>query len=128
MQAVPVRQLRSQEEAKVVARHPAPTATRERAVPTPVRSQAENASPAREPRQVAKPAMTTAEPQPPAAKKEVRQADEQSRVAKPAEQKHAPQEKARETKSEKRQPAPAAVEARPETRPQANMSPSRRLK
>ena len=123
MQAVPVRQLRSQEEAKVVARHPAPTATRERAVQMPVRSQAEKAPPAREPRQVEKPAIPTAEPQPPAARKEVHQTDEQSRVVKPAEQQRAPQEKARETKSENRQPAPAAVEARPETRPQANHEP-----
>ena len=145
MQAVPVRQLRSQEEAKVVTRHPAPTATRERAVPPPVRSQAENAPPAhatrpveqktvpapahsqaenapsaREPRQVEKPAQPATQSQPPATKQEVRQADEQGRGVKPAEEQRAPQEKARETKSENRQPAPAAVEARPETRPQAN--------
>ena len=119
MQAVPVRQLRSQEEAKVVARHPAPTSTRERAVPTPVRSQAENAPPVREPRQVEKPAMTATEPQPPATKSEVHQADGQSRAAKPDEEKRAQQEKVRETEGEKRQPVPAAVEARPETRPQA---------
>jgi hypothetical protein len=123
MQAVPVRQLRSQEEAKVVAKHPAPTAARERAVPTPVRSQAEKAPPVREPRQVEKPAIPTAEPQPPAAKKEVHQTDEQSRVTKPDEEKRLQQEKARETESEKSRPIPAAVEARTETKPQAKHEP-----
>jgi hypothetical protein len=123
MQAVPVRQLRSQEEAKVVARHPAPTATRERAVPTPVRSQAEKTPPAREPRQVEKPAIPAAEPQPPAARNQVHQADEQSRVTKPDEEKRAQQEKARAKESERGKPMPAAVEAKPETRPQAKHEP-----
>ena len=123
MQAVPVRQLRSQEEAKVVARHPAPTATRERAVPTPVHSQAEKTPPAREPRQVEKPAIPAAEPQPPAARNQVHQADEQSRVTKPDEEKRAQQEKARAKESERGKPMPAAVEAKPETRPQAKHEP-----
>ncbi len=59
VEAVPVRALRNKEEAKVVARHPTPTSTGEKAVQTPVRSQAEKTLPASEPRQVAKPAMTT---------------------------------------------------------------------
>jgi hypothetical protein len=117
MQAVPVRQLRSKEEAKVVARHPTPTSTSERAVP--VHNQAEKALPAREPRQIEKPPITRAEPQPPATRNEVHQADGQSRAAKLDEEKRARQEKAREQESEKGRPIPAAVEARPETKPEA---------
>jgi hypothetical protein len=142
MQAVPVRQLRSKEEAKVVARHPTPT--RQKAVPPPVHNQAEkplpareprqvdqkavpspahnqagNAPPPHEPRQVEKPVLSTAVPQPPAAKQAVRQADEQSRAAKLDEEKRAQQENARATESTKRQPVPAAVEAKPETKPEA---------
>jgi hypothetical protein len=56
VQAVPVRQLRSKEEAKVVVKHPTPTSTSEKAVQTPVRIQAEKALPASEPHQVVKPA------------------------------------------------------------------------
>jgi hypothetical protein len=143
MQAVPVRQLRSKEEAKVVAKHPTPPPASQKAVPTPVHNQAEKAPPAREPRQVEqkvipppahnqaenapptrgeprqveKPAITTA--QPPAARNQARQADEQSRAAKLDEEKRAQQEKARETESMKRQPVPAAVEAKPEPKPEA---------
>jgi hypothetical protein len=145
MQAVPVRQLRSKEEAKVVAKHPTPPPASPKAVPTPVHNQAEKAPPAREPRQVEqkvipppahnqaenapptrgeprqveKPAITTAEPQPPAARNQARQADEQSRAAKLDEEKRAQQEKARETESMKRQPVPAAVEAKPEPKAEA---------
>jgi hypothetical protein len=116
MQAVPVRELRSKEEAKVVAKRPTPKSTSERAVPTPVRSQAEKALPASEPRPIAKPAITTAEPQPPATKKEVRPADVPTPVTKSAEEKRAQQEKARETESVTGKSVPAAVEAKPETK------------
>jgi hypothetical protein len=125
VQAVPVRELRSKEETKVAAKHATPTSTSEKAVQTPVRSQAEKALPASEPRQVAKPAITTAEPPPRATKKEVVQTDEQSRAAKLDEDKRAQQEKAQEMKSEKKQPVPAAVEAKPEakheTKPEAKV-------
>jgi len=115
VQAVPVRELRNKEEAKVVVKHPTPTSTSEKAVQTPVRSQAEKALPAREPRQVAKPVVTTAEPQPSAAKNKVQQS-EQNRIAKLDEKKRAQQ-----TESEKKQPAPAAVEAKPGTKPEAKI-------
>jgi hypothetical protein len=118
MQAVPVRQLRNKDEAKVVARHPIQTAPRAQAVPTPVRPQDEKAAPARDSRPVEKPAMTTAKPQPPAAKQDVRQADEQRHVAPPDAQKRAPQEKAQPSESKSRQPLPAAEAARQETRPE----------
>jgi len=83
IQAVPVRELRGKEEAKVVAKRPTPTSTAEK---------------------------------PSATKKDVQQADEQSRVAKLDEEKRAQQEKAREMESEKKQPVPAAVEAKPEAK------------
>jgi hypothetical protein len=119
VQAVPVRELRNKEEAKVVAKRPTSTSTSEKAVQTPVRSQAEKALPAREPRQVAKPVVTTAEPQPPATKKEVLQVDEQNRAAKLDAEKRAQQETARETESKKVKSVPAAVEARPEIKSEA---------
>jgi hypothetical protein len=106
IQAVPVRELRNKEEAKVAAKRPTPTSISEKAVQTPVRSQ------------VAKPAVTTAESRPPATKKEVLQAAEQSRIAKLDEEKRAQQEKARDTESAKVKPVPAAVEAKPEARPE----------
>jgi hypothetical protein len=125
VQAVPVRELRTKEEAQVVAKHPTPTSTSEKAVQTPVRRQAEKALPASEPRPVAKPAITTAAPQPPATKTEVHQAAEQSRTATLDEEKRAQQEKARETESVKGQSVPAAVEAKPENKreikPEANV-------
>ena len=119
IQAVPVRELRNKEEAKVVAKHPTPTSTGEKAVQTPVRNQAEKALPASE-RQVAKPAVTTAESQPSATKNEVQQS-EQNRIAKPDEEKRAQQEKAQVTESGKKQPAPAAVEAKAESKPEAKV-------
>jgi uncharacterized protein DUF6600 len=106
IQAVPVRELRNKEEAKVVARHPTPTSISEKALP------------ASETRQVAKPVITTAKPQPPAAKNEVEQS-EQNRIAKLDEEKRVQQEKAQVTESEKKQPVPATVEARPEIKPVA---------
>jgi hypothetical protein len=119
MQAVPVRQLRSKEEAKVVVRHPTPAATSERAVQTPVSRQAEKPLPAPVPRQVEKPAVTTAKPQPPVIRNDVHQADEQSRAAKLDEEKRVQQETARATESKKRQPVPAAVAAKHEAKPEA---------
>jgi hypothetical protein len=89
LSVVPVRELRSKEEAKVVVKHPTPTSTTEKAV------------------------------QSPAAKKDVQQSDEQNRVARLDEEKRAQQEKARVMESEKGKPAPAAVEARPEVKPEA---------
>ncbi|MGD1020094.1 MAG: DUF6600 domain-containing protein [Verrucomicrobiia bacterium] len=109
VQAVPVRELRNKEEAKVVAQRATPTSTTEKAVQTPARSQAE------------KPAITTAAPQPPAARNEVSQADEQSRVAKLDAEKRAQQEKAGELESEKKQSVSVAVQARPEAKPEAKV-------
>ena len=80
IQAAPVRELRSKEEAKVVAKRPAPTPTSEKAVPAPVRTQVEKTLPAVQPRQIEKPSVTKAEPQPPVKEKEVRQAEEPKRV------------------------------------------------
>jgi len=114
IQAVPVRELRGQEEAKVVAKRPTPTPTAVKAVPAPVRNQTETTLPAVAPRQIEKPAVTTAVPQPPVTKKEVLQTDEQIRIAKLDEEKRAQQEKASETEREKAKSAPAAVEAKPE--------------
>jgi hypothetical protein len=118
VQAVPVRELRNKEEARVVAKRPTSTSTSEKAVQTPVRSQAEKALPASEPRHVAKPAVTPAESQSSAAKKEVKQS-EQNRVAKVDEEKRARQATVRETEREKKQSAPAAAEAKPEIKPEA---------
>jgi len=117
MQAVPVRQLRSQDEAKVVARHPIPTAAQEKAGPAPVRPSTERAAPARGPRPDATPAAP-AEPRPPAAQKDIRQADEQRRVAPPDAEKRTPQEKARPPEGNQRPPIPAPVTARPEKKPE----------
>jgi len=119
VQAVPVRELRTKDEAKAVAKRPTSTSTSEKAVQTPVRDHAEKALPANEPRQAAKPAITTAEPQAATTKKEVLQADEHNRVAKLDEEKRAQQEKARETQSEKAKSVPAATEARTEIKPEA---------
>ena len=105
VQAVPVRELRRKQEAEVVAKQRVTTPANEKNVPTPVRSQAEKALPANEPRQVAKPVITTAEPQPPVTKKDIRQADEQDRAAKLAAEQRARQEKARAAEIEKDQPA-----------------------
>lgn len=119
LQAVPVRQLRSKEEAKVVTRHPTPTSTGEKGVATPAHSQAEKPPPAREPRQVEQPAITTAKSQPPTTKNEIHQADGQSRAVKLDEQERVQQENARAKESEKAKPIPTAVEAKPETMTQA---------
>jgi hypothetical protein len=91
VQEVPVRELRSKEEAKVVAKHPTPASTIEKAVQTPV------------------------------AKNEAHQADEQSRVTKLDGEKRAQQEKVRETESEKGRTVPAAVEAKPKTTPETKV-------
>ena len=118
MQAIPVRQLRSQEEAKVVLKRPAPTPTRAQAVPAPVHNQTEKTPPARAPRQIEQPAITTAPPQPPATRTQVHQADAQVQAAKLDEEKRAQQNQAREKEAEKNKPIPAAVVARPEARPE----------
>jgi hypothetical protein len=110
IQAAPVRELRGKEEAKVIAKRPTATPTGEKAVQTPVRTQTETTLPAVQPRQVEKPVVKTAEPEPPVTKKEVQQTDEQIRIAKLDEQKRVEQERA----SEKAKSAPAAVEAKPE--------------
>jgi hypothetical protein len=120
MQAVPVRQLRSKEEAKVITRHPTPTSTGEKGVATPVHSQVEKPLPARASRQVERPAMTTAEPQPPATKNEVHPADAQSGAAQLDEERRVRQEKAREKENENGRPIPTAGEAKPGTNPVAN--------
>jgi hypothetical protein len=120
IQAVPVRELRNKEEAKVVAKRPTQTSTSAKAVPTPVQSQAEKTLPASEPRQVEKPAVTTTEPPPSATKNEV-QPSEQNRIAKLDEEKRVQQEKAQVAESEKKQPVPTAVEARPDTKPETKI-------
>ncbi len=56
-----------------------------------------------------------------ATKKEVLQADEQTRIAKLDGEKRAQQEKALQTESEKKQLAPVAVEAKPESKPEAKV-------
>jgi hypothetical protein len=115
IETVPVRDLRNKDEAKVVAKRPTPTSTGEKVVQTPVRSQAEKALPASEPRQVEKPAITPAEPS--ATKNEVQQS-EQNRIAKLDEEKRVQQEAVRATESEKKQSVPATVEAKPEMKPE----------
>jgi hypothetical protein len=121
IQAVPVRELRNKEEAKVVANRPTPTSTSAKAVPTPVRSSAAKALSASEPRQVAKPVVTTPEPQAAATKKEVLQADEQTRIAKLDEEKRAQQEKTQATETEKKQPVPTTAETKPASKPEAKV-------
>ena len=122
IQAAPVRELRTKEEAKVAVKHPTPTSTTEKAAPTPVRNQAEPAEkkvvPAQEPHRAEKPATTTAEPQPPVTKKEVHPADKPIPVAKPAEENRVRPEKASETGSEKAKAPPAGPEAKPATKPE----------
>ena len=118
MQAVPVRQLRSKDEAKVIGRQPMPTATREKAAPAPVRPPVEKAAPARESRPAEKPAQRPMEPPPPAAKRDVRPADEQHRVAAPDAEKRAPQEKTRSPENTPRPSGPAAEATRPENKPE----------
>jgi hypothetical protein len=75
IQAVPVRELRSREEAKVITRHPPSTSTGVKNVQAPIRTQAappeKRVVPAREPRQVEKPAVTKPAPPPPAARRVV---------------------------------------------------------
>jgi len=117
IQAAPVRELRSKEEAKIVAKRPTPTPTSEKAVPTPVHNQAEKTLPAVQQRQVEKPVVTRVELQPPVTQKEVQQTDEQIRIAKLDEQKRVQQEKA----NEKAKSAPAAVEPKPATKPDAKV-------
>jgi len=118
MQAVPVRQLRSRDEAKFVSRHPTPPATREQAAPPADRRPAEKPAPTREPHPAEKPPQRPTESRPPAAKPDVRPADEQHRVAPTDAEKRAPQEKARPPENKPRTPLPAAEAARPEKKPE----------
>jgi hypothetical protein len=73
LQAVPVRELRTKEEAKAIARRPTPISTGEKTVQPTVRSQVEPAekkvAPVLEPRQVEKPAVKTDESRPPSTEK-----------------------------------------------------------
>ncbi len=119
MQPVPVRQLRVRDEAKVVARHPIPSATREKAIPPPVHQPAGKAAPAGEPRPVGQSPMRPPEPRPPTAKPDVRQPDEPHRAVQPDAGKRAPQEKARPPENK-----PEARPARPEARPEPKREPA----
>ena len=119
VQTIPVRELRRTEEAQVVTRQRIAPSTNEKNVPAPVQSQAEKALPASEPRQVAKPVITTAEPQPPVTKKEVHQADDQTRAAKLDAEQRVRQEKARAMESEKDQPVSSSSNVKPAAERQA---------
>jgi hypothetical protein len=87
IQAAPVRELRTREEAKVVTKPRTPPSTRTQNVQAPIRNQApapeKRVIPAHGPTQVERPVSTSAESHQPAVKREVPPA-EQSRVAKPA--------------------------------------------
>ncbi len=125
VQPVAVRQLRSQDEAKIVAKRPTatPTVNSEKAVPTPTGIQAEKTIPAPAPQPVEKRAVTTAAPQPAATQNDSQQADDQKRAAKLSEENVARQEKAAQAQPEKIKPVPAPVEFKPETRPDAKVEP-----
>jgi len=73
VQAAPVRELRTKEEARVAAKRPTPASTTEKAVQTPVRTQAEptekRMAPVQEPRQVERPVVTPTESRPPSSEK-----------------------------------------------------------
>jgi len=131
IQVVPVHQIRSKEEAKVVAKQASPAPATAKTVTTPTPRQADKAPPAGTPSQVEKPALANKEPQPPAAKNEVKQADTKDRVAKPDAEKRVQQEEAQKNVSEHANPEAksesnpvAKSEARPapnpEARPEAN--------
>jgi hypothetical protein len=119
VQAIPARDLRGKEEAKVAAKHPTLSSAREKSVQPPVPRQTEKALPAREPRQVEKPVVPTPTPPPPAARNEVNPADVQRRIATPNGEPHTQQEAAKEKVSEQRMPVATAVEPRRETQPEA---------
>jgi hypothetical protein len=116
VQAIPARDLRGKEEAKVAAKHPALTSAREKSVQPPLPRQTGTALPAREPRQPERPAVT---PPPLATKNEIHPPDAQSRIVKPTEAARAQQGPASERAGEQRKPVPAAVEARRETQQEA---------
>jgi len=117
LQAVPVRQLRNREEAQIVARRPAPTATREKSVQPPVRHQAGTVLPARESRPVAKSVGSTDHSQPPAVKKEAQNSAERNRMAKVDAAKRAPPQNARVAERKKSQPVSSAIIAKPVVKP-----------
>jgi hypothetical protein len=110
IQAAPVRELRTRDEAKSSARHQAPAPARPQDLQRPVRNEApapeRKTGPAHEPRQVERPAPKVAEPPPPAVRREVPQSD-QNRNTKPA------VEKRGEPRTEGPKGAPVAPSSNP---------------
>jgi hypothetical protein len=119
VQAVPVRDLRRNAEARVGIKHSAPAATSAKPIPAPVHREAQTIHPAPEPRQVARPATAPMPPQPPVARKEVNPADEQKRKADLAHEKRVQPEKTRAAEVPKRQTPSPAVAAKPRLTPEA---------
>ena len=125
IQPVQVRELRRKEEAAVVIKQQKPTATngKEKSVQTPVRSEADprekGVTPAKEQRQIEKPAVTPNVSESPAPKKAAQDLGEQ----KPATQYVRPGEESRARKEVKPEPKPEAVqpskhEVKPEAKPE----------
>lgn len=96
--AVQVRDLRSKEEAPVIAKRATPAPTVGKSVLPPAQSQAEKVVPVIEPHSIAKPAIPAVESRP---------VDEPKRVS---------PEAGRDPENPKRQPVPAAAEAKPAAR------------
>ena len=112
MLPVAVRELRRKEEAKVVFKHPTQTSPRGRTGATPDHRPAETAAPAREPRQVANPAMTRTvppAPPPPTARNEVHQADQPNRAVQAGDENRGSQQNARSAEGEKTRRIPSPV-------------------
>ena len=104
VQAVPVRELRRKEEAAVVTKQRiAPTSNEKKSPGAGLAARLRRHFPQTSHVRLRKPVITTAEPQPPVTKKDIRQADEQDRAAKLVTEQRARQEKARATESEKGQ-------------------------
>jgi hypothetical protein len=120
MQAVPARQLRGKEEAKIVASHPKPTSNTAKAAPAPVRSQAENPRPnERETRQPA-PGAATARPETrPAANRETMPAPKPEARPEP---KPEPRPEVKPEPKPERKPE-ARPEPKPEPRPEVKPEP-----
>lgn len=125
-QAMPARDLRGRDEARVLAKHPAPTPAHENAVPAPGHRLPDRPLPTPQPHQVERPALTTPSP-PPAARNDSHPAGAQTRTAKPNAETHPPQGPARAKDNEQRLPSPPSAEtrrepppaARPEIKPEA---------
>lgn len=127
IQPVQVRELRHKEEAAVVIKQWTPTATgekQEKNVQTPARNETDprekGAAPAKEQRQVEKPAVTPNAPESPTPKKAAQDLGEQ----KPATQYVRPGEESRARKEVKPEPKPGTVQpskhdAKPEAKPEA---------